>query len=312
MAVRSATCAGSRIGHRGTPQPKTEQNSPRTAVPYARNVDPLRDEMVAAAPHPALRPYVSRYTGYRHHTGPGVHRGLPSRTLTIVLTLEGTVDFAAGQGLPRSLAALAGGLHCRPVMMEHDGHQFGIQTGFTPLGARALLGLPAGALGGAVVDLGALLGSTAGELADRIRSATTWADRFAHLDAVLTRIAVPAAIACPELDWAWQRLTSSGSVAVGTVAAEVGWSRQHLRAMFRREFGLSPKQVARVRRFEAAHALLVAVRRPGLAEIAARCGYADQAHLARDWRDLAGTSPSVWMAEELPFVQDTGAPGGPS
>ena len=40
-----------------------------------------------------------------------------------------------------------------------------------------------------------------------------------------------------------------------------------------------------------------------LAEVAAECGYYDQAHLARDFRDLAGCPPSMLLAEELRNVQ---------
>ena len=37
--------------------------------------------------------------------------------------------------------------------------------------------------------------------------------------------------------------------------------------------------------------------------LAAEYGYYDQAHLARDFRDLAGCPPSVWLAEEFRNVQ---------
>jgi Helix-turn-helix domain len=40
-----------------------------------------------------------------------------------------------------------------------------------------------------------------------------------------------------------------------------------------------------------------------LAEFATECGYYDQAHLARDFRDLAGCPPSVLLAEEFRNVQ---------
>ncbi len=105
----------------------------------------------------------------------------------------------------------------------------------------------------------------------------------------------------PEVDWAWRRLVAaSGAIEVRTLAEEVGWSRRHFGERFRQELGLAPKVVARVLRFEQAYGLLRQPRRPGLAELAARCGYFDQAHLTRDWRDLAGCTPTTWIREELP------------
>jgi AraC-like DNA-binding protein len=41
-----------------------------------------------------------------------------------------------------------------------------------------------------------------------------------------------------------------------------------------------------------------------LADLSARFGYADQAHLTREFRAIAGCSPRQWMTEELPNVQD--------
>jgi AraC-like DNA-binding protein len=58
-------------------------------------------------------------------------------------------------------------------------------------------------------------------------------------------------------------------------------------------------------RFEVARELLRPPDHPPLAEVAVRCGYYDQAHFTREWRDLAGCSPTAWLAEELPSVQDT-------
>jgi AraC-like DNA-binding protein len=40
-----------------------------------------------------------------------------------------------------------------------------------------------------------------------------------------------------------------------------------------------------------------------LAELAASNGYADQAHLAREFREFTGLSPSQWLADEFPIVQ---------
>jgi AraC-like DNA-binding protein len=89
---------------------------------------------------------------------------------------------------------------------------------------------------------------------------------------------------------------------VGDVADEVGFSRKRFTALVREETGLSAKAFQRVARFEASRPL---VGRVPLAQAAAATGYADQGHLAREWSEMAGCSPSTWLREEFPFVQDT-------
>ena len=267
-------------------------------------------------PAAALRGLVDSYVGYHVLGPPGVHRGLPSRHVTFVVTFgEPLTVTAHGDGRRLSATALVGGLHHRPAIITHSGVQHGVQLAVTPAGARALFGVPAGELTDLVVPLDALLGPVAGELAERLADAPGWAERFAVLDRVLCRVLRDDAGGAPEVRHAWQRLLA-GPSSVAALAGEVGWSRRHLGERFRREIGLPPKVAARVLRFEQARGELL---RPGatprLADVAATCGYADQAHLTREWRELAGCTPSAWLAEEapwlhgpdadeLPFVQD--------
>lgn len=257
--------------------------------------------LVVGTPPSHLRPLTPRWTGYHVHGPAGVHHGVPSRSMTVAIALDGTIDLLRPR---RSRQAVTGGLRSSPVLIEHGEVQHGVQLELTPLGTRALFGVPAGALAETVVDLDDVLGPAAGELLERLTSATTWADRFAQLAGVLERLARPAELPSAELGLAWRRLTAShGAVAVRELAEETGWSRQHLRTRFRQEFGLSPKLVARVMRFERARRLVAAAPRRSLADIAAECGYADQAHLNRDWREFCGTTPSEWISTDLPFVQ---------
>jgi hypothetical protein len=167
-------------------------------------------ESAARRPLPPLRPFVERYSGYRMAGfRPGLHRGLPSRHLTFIISLAGPVEIAAMPDIlqaPAALSAFVGGLHNGPAAIVHDGTQVGVS-----LSLRAEIGLP-------------------------------------------------------------------------------------------------PKVLARVARFDRARRLLGRSTPP--AEVAALTGYYDQAHLNRDFKEMAGCSPTTWLAEELPIVQDSGAAGG--
>lgn len=271
--------------------------------------------MVCGAPHPRLRRFVGSYHGYRYTGGPpGVHHGLPSTSLTVVIAFDVPLDVAwltAGDSR-RQTWAVASGLHLQPAVIRHDGHQHGIQLDLSPSGARALLGVPAGELYGGLVSLEELLSGAAPRLYEEVVEAPTWAGRFAALDAALLRLATATTdepMPDQTLRYAWRRLHASGGrLPVSRLAAEIGWSRGHLTRRFQQELGLGPKQVARLVRFGTTRDL-VAIGSARLGDVAADCGYADQAHLTREWQQLTGLSPSAWRAKEAAFVQDGAAAG---
>jgi transcriptional regulator GlxA family with amidase domain len=60
------------------------------------------------------------------------------------------------------------------------------------------------------------------------------------------------------------------------------------------EYGVTPKDVVRLSRFHRSHRMLKGAAGATLADVSAVCGYYDQAHMARDWRDLAGVAQSRW------------------
>lgn len=279
----------------------TAGSSRRTADPSGSAVQ------VRRRPPPDLRPWVREYVGYRMTGFPaGTHLGLPSPDLTVVLPLDGPLEFlemADPRQSPGKLAETASGLTDRPVVMRHPGHQEGLQLGLTPAGCRVLLGRPAAALGASVVPLGEVLPGVA-ELMGRLAETPDWAGRFAVVDDVLRRAVARGRppIASP-LQTAFALLTSSAGWSVQGVAAEIGWSRRHLSGRFAAEFGISPGDAGRIARFDRSRHLIRSGR-GSLADVAADAGYCDQAHLAREWRRLAGCAPSVWQRDELfPIVQ---------
>ena len=275
------------------------------------------DEFAVRRPGAGLRLYVAWCVGYRQMgVAPAAHRGLPSPWLTMIVTLDEPLVVARHPD-PRQAASthdfLLGGLHTAPALVTHEGRQSGIQLALTPLGARALLGMPAAELASLDVEAADVLGRLAAEARERVLAAPDWSGRFAVLEEFLVgrlraaqadRVPVPR----PEVSYAWDRLERSrGAVSVAELAAETGWSARHLGEQFRAETGLSPKAGARVVRFDRARRRLLRRQaedgRVVLADLAAECGYYDQAHLAREFRDLAGCPPSVLLAEEFRNVQ---------
>ena len=239
---------------------------------------------------------------------PGEHVGLPSAAITLVVALDPLLDLTVDGAPRRKMASCLAGLHDGPATIHHQGVQRGLQASLTPLGLERLLGVPASALSGVAIGLEDVFGTRAADsLLDHIWSAPDWPAR---------RRAFAAALVCeldrtdarraprPEVVRAWSLLTRSGGAApIADIATDVGWSTRHLQHQFAAAVGLTPKRVSRIVRFERSTAL---VRRGhDLAEVAARCRFADQAHMNREWVRLAGTSPTRWTRDDvLANVQD--------
>jgi transcriptional regulator GlxA family with amidase domain len=209
-------------------------------------------------------------------------------------------------------ASLIGGLRTQPVLIGQAGRQAGVQVMLTPLGARAILGVPAAELAHRELALPDVLAGTAAELVDRVRAAPDLASRTAVVERVLLRLLRREVAVQPQVARAWHAMAvTGGRRPVGQLAGEVGWSSRHLGERFRAETGLTPKQAARVFRFHRARQVLtwrIGAGRPAdLSGLAVACGFADQAHLSREWRALTGLSPTRWMRAELRFVQDSSA-----
>ncbi|GGK47885.1 helix-turn-helix domain-containing protein [Nocardia camponoti] len=266
-------------------------------------------EVVSAKPAPELAGFVDGYLGYRlAGFAPGVHRGLPSRHLTFIVAIGPPIDVIAQTDPRQSPAAyrcVVSGLQATPALIEHTGYQEGVAISLTPLGSRLLFGMPAAELWNQSVEGTELLGA---QLADSIQSHHDWQSRFAACDRVLREKAIRDQLVSPELAWAWATLTrTDGTASITDLANHIGWTRQHLTRRFTAEFGTSPKTAARVIRFDRAKQLLTATPSyVSIAQIAAACGYYDQAHLNRDFLAFAGVSPTAWLAEEVPSVQDDG------
>lgn len=270
----------------------------------------VRPAELIRRPHPRLRPLVGDYVGYDiSGVAAGTHLGLPSGSLTFIVSIDAPltqVDPATGSS--EAFDVLLAGLHLRPTHIRHRGAMAGIQINFTPFAPRALFGKPAAEFAHRSWDLIEVSRTVAVELHERVNTARTWVARFDAIDEVLLRTAAEAgprpalprgsAGPRPELLEAWRQIAAGhGGLPISLVADQIGWSRRHLNGVFSAEFGIGPKEAARVLRFDRARRMISASA-GSLAEISVVCGYADQSHLNRDFRQLAETTPVRWLQDD--------------
>jgi AraC-like DNA-binding protein len=162
----------------------------------------------------------------------------------------------------------------------------------TPAGAYALFARPMHEVASLTVDLDDVTGAAAAELAEKcdaaptgelcVRAALAWID--ARL-AEATRM--DAAIG-----WMLGQIRRrAGAVSIAQLRDQVGWSKTRLTTKFVEQVGVSPKQYARVMRFN--HALrLIHGGRASFADVAVEAGYYDQPHLNAEFKQLSGFTPT--------------------
>ncbi len=99
-----------------------------------------------------------------------------------------------------------------------------------------------------------------------------------------------------------------GNVAVAELAREAEVHRVQLARQFRTHFGVPVTEYARRVRIETAQRLLVSTDTP-LAQVAARAGFADQAHLTRVLRATLGATPGSIRRSALHRFKTAAVPG---
>ncbi|MFG3054556.1 helix-turn-helix domain-containing protein [Kitasatospora sp. NPDC048239] len=273
----------------------------------ARDTTALWD--IATPSRPGRLPGVAM-AGFRSRTTDFVELGVvPYPAVTVAVDLgDGLfgVDGSGGTGSSDGSGTGGRGLGGNVVVGLGAGGVRGhgqdvecLQVRLSPLLAHTVLG-GCTEWGTTVVSLDELWGRDASRTQERLRTAGSWQDRFLIAEAALARRHEAGRPVAPEVAFAWGRmLAARGAVRVELLATEVGWSRKRLWSRFRSQIGLTPKQAARLVRFDHAAHRLAAGHSAAL--VAAETGYADQSHLHREVLDFAGVTPGAvaaapWLA----------------
>ncbi|WP_422376064.1 helix-turn-helix domain-containing protein [Roseibium sp.] len=246
-----------------------------------------------------LRAYFTNVVGYEER-GPQANKMIEAASLTIPLVINLGSPFQIGIGyrptrddaVPSFVAGLCGA----PVFIRSNGQASCFQVNFTPLGARRFFDLPMDELTGRMQAAEDIADPETAEFVRQIEDMDCWTSRLQHgLNFVCNRLRKRLAPATRS-EVAYRRLLQSGGRhPIAALAEELGWSRKHLVSQFRRDIGRPPKAVARVIRFNQLFHLANTSQDINWPGVALDFGYADQAHLIRDFVEFTGFSPTTWQ-----------------
>jgi AraC-like DNA-binding protein len=208
---------------------------------------------------------------------------VPDGCVEIVLNLAD--PFADHRGLqPFDLIA---GQMTGPVTAVATGDVDLIGVRFWPGRAGAALRLPMWQLRDRLIAASSVMRGSA-HLVEALRELPRL-QRIGHLSAALSQQFGSRSRSTSAVDHALALIDAqSGNIGIDAVARQVGVTRRHLERRFKDEVGLGMKQFARITRVHAAIRMVDDQPMRSGADIAARCGYSDQAHMIRECRTLAG------------------------
>lgn len=176
-----------------------------------------------------------------------------------------------------------------------------IMITFKPDGGYPFFGVPLAELADRTTPLRDLWGDYADEVLDHLVVATTNSARLTVLQRALTRRMHGASafepFAAPVVREAVARL-STRRATLTEIASDLHLSGRSLRRAFSAVVGLSPKQYARIVRFQRA-ITGAALGARSWSELATASGYFDQAHLCADFRDFTQLSPTAFQRHDL-------------
>ena len=203
-----------------------------------------------------------------------------------------------GRADRQSTMIFAGQLTSR-LVLQPTGRIAIVGVRFHPYGAAAAVAPPQRDLAGQTIDVASVDARLGRSLREVQEQASSTLDAVARVQALLLRHCATVAPDPRVRHVVTEIERRHGLVSIDRLAHTTGLTRRHLERQFLRQVGVPPKRLARIARFQRAvrrlEDLSEAPRRGAVT--AADCGYADQAHFVRDFRDLAGCAPGAHLLQ---------------
>ena len=192
--------------------------------------------------------------------------------------------------------AMVAGPTSRACVIEFEEGHAHISVTFALGAPSCFLGVPLAQTRDELVALEALWGRSGACLRERLLEARTPGDALAVMESVLLRQLTggtpdPAVLAAAE--------ALTRGLPVSDVSRDLGLLPRTLRRRFTAQVGLTPKRFARVQRMQRVVRGLHGQSQVDWAALAAEHGYADQPHLADEFRELVGVTPNEYLRSRI-------------
>jgi AraC-like DNA-binding protein len=233
---------------------------------------------------------------------PGPHlqeRLLPQAQAAMILNLrdEPIAIYEDHRGARHYGTAVFSGArsNCFTIDCNQQERVVGVQ--FAPGGAFPFFRMPMSELEDGSFDMADLWAGEAAWVRERVLAAATPQAMLRVLEqCLIERLRAPDCLHPAVIYMAGELDLCDRPARVQAVTQQIGLSQRRLAQIFHEQIGVSPKTFHRVRRFQHTLQHLRGVRRVDWAELALECGYYDQAHLSHDFREIAGMTPSAYLA----------------
>ena len=228
---------------------------------------------------------------------------LPTGEMHLVLRLDGPAlrlyDATAQMWRTLSSQALVGGARSAGYLRDVSQPVRSVGAQLSPGAAALLLGESAARLAHAHAPLQAFWGSRTGEAIERLQACESPAACLQLFEQLLVeRLLCPVSHTSESARHvvAHAALQLARGHGVAEVARCSGYSARHFAACFEEFSGLRPKQFSRLARFQRLLGLAHGDGAADWSQCALTAGYADQAHMAREFRSFAALTPGQWQA----------------
>ena len=231
---------------------------------------------------------------------------VPTGHVFVIFELDGierhTFDNETLEPIASFRSAWVSGVHRNYISISAHQHSEMFVIQFRAYGARPFLHLPMSQVADKVVAGSDILDGELLSLREELITATSSADKFAVADAWLEsrydeKLAAPKSIVdVVEL------LQAEPASKFNEVTGCYSNTQKHLISQFKKYVGITPKHYQRILRFNEVFNQMQNDQFLSWSDIAHKCGYSDQSHFIREFRNFSGFNPEPYLKEE--FAED--------